>query len=81
MEERMWEIVGVVVFFGIGWILATGVGKTQWVRLVDILVYGPYLVYLGLIRSAYTFSEWERTGLLFLGATTISYNLRNYIGA
>jgi hypothetical protein len=53
--------------------------KTQWVRLVDIFVYGPYLIYLS-TKDDYTFSEYEKLFLLFLGATTITYNARNYKG-
>jgi hypothetical protein len=61
-----------------GWWLATGSEKTQWVRLVDVFVYGPFLIYLS-AQSSYTFSVYEKAGLLFLGATTITYNLRNYL--
>ncbi len=80
---EVWEVLAAVVFFGIGWFLATGAGKTQWVRLVDIFIYGPYLLWLAFWsafqRGTYVFSGMERTGLLFLGATTISYNLRKFL--
>ncbi len=71
-------IVLLILFFTIGWFLATGSSKTQWVRIIDIFVYGPYLIYLAL-HNNYTFSEYEKLLLLFLGATTISYNARNYL--
>jgi hypothetical protein len=68
-----------LIFFAIlGWILATGSSKTQGVRLVDIFIYGPYLTYLA-FQENYVFSTVEKVFLLFLGATTISYNARNYL--
>jgi hypothetical protein len=74
---RWW--IGLVVFFLVGWALASGGGKAQWVRLVDVFLYGPYLVYLSAQVGGYVFSEGEKVFLLFLGATTISYNARNYL--
>jgi hypothetical protein len=68
----------VVVFAVIGWLAATGVEKTPYVRLIDVFLYGPYLVYLAL-KQTYTFSVGEKIFLLFLGTTTISYNLRNFL--
>lgn len=68
-----------IIFFIIGWLLATGLGKGQWVRLIDIFLYGPFLIYLS-TKDTYTFSSNEKLFLLFFGATTISYNLRNFLG-
>jgi hypothetical protein len=68
----------VVVSFLVGWFSATGFGKGQYVRLVDIFLYGPYLIYIGM-KKTYTFSLIEQVFLLFLGATTITYNARNYL--
>lgn len=67
-----------VIFALIGWYSAPGSEKAQYVRLVDVLLYGPFLVYLSSKRT-YTFSDTEKVFLLFLGVTTITYNLRNYI--
>jgi hypothetical protein len=80
MSESQNKILpyAIILFSVIGWILATGSGKEQWVRLVDILLYGPYLVYLS-IQTNYVFSAVEKLFLAFLGATTITYNLRNYV--
>jgi hypothetical protein len=69
----------VILFLVIGWLLATGLDKGQYVRLLDILLYGPYLVYLAM-KDTYTFSMAEKMLLLFLGTTTVSYNLRNFLG-
>lgn len=68
-----------IVFFGIGWFFATGSSKTQWVRLVDVFIYGPYLIYLSQQSEDYVISKGENIFLLCLGATTITYNLRNYL--
>jgi hypothetical protein len=68
-----------VIFLYFGWIFATGSQKTQWVRLVDVFVYGPYLIYLSM-QDDYTFSYYEKIFLLFLGASTITYNARNFLG-
>ena len=68
----------IILFSVLGWILATGSGKAQWVRLVDILLYGPYLLYLS-FQESYSFSTAEKLFLAFLGATTVTYNLRNYL--
>ena len=68
----------VVVFAVIGWLAATGVEKAQYVRLVDVFLYGPYLVYLAM-KQTYTFSVGEKIFLLFFGTTTVSYNLRNLL--
>lgn len=74
------QMIGLtIVFFVIGWFFATGSSKTQWVRLVDICIYGPYLIYLSQQPEDYVISDTENMFLLFLGATTITYNLRNYL--
>jgi len=69
----------VILFLVIGWLSATGFEKGQYVRLLDILLYGPYLVYLAM-KDTYTFSMAEKMLLLFFGTTTVSYNLRNFLG-
>ncbi len=74
------QMIGLmIVFLMIGWLLATGTGKTQWIRLVDVLLYGPYLIYLSQQSEEYVISDLEKVFLLLLGATTITYNLRNFI--
>ncbi len=74
-----WIIVLIILFAYIGWILATGAQKTQYVRIVDVLIYGPYLIYLS-FKNTYTFTAFDKIFLLLLGTTTISYNLRNFLG-
>ena len=71
-------IVLSILFSILGWILANGNSKTQYVRLVDIFIYGPYLIYLA-FQTNYTFTIIEKIFLLFLGVTTITYNGKNYL--
>lgn len=71
-------IVLSVVFSIIGWFTANRESKTQYVRLVDIFIYGPYLTYLA-FQKEYVFSIFEKIFILFLGITTITYNGRNYL--
>lgn len=59
----------------IGWISANATSKTNFVRTVDVLLYGPYLIYIGSLLPLI-----HRYVLTFIGATTITYNLRNLIG-
>lgn len=63
-----------IVFLAIGWYSTTSV-KTQLVRLADVFIYGPLLIWI----STRTRTKWERIVLLFMGMTTITYNLRNYL--
>lgn len=67
-----------IIFAILGWILANGNSKTQYVRLIDVFIYGPYLTYLA-FQKEYIFSLIEKIFLLFLGITTITYNGRNYM--
>ena len=67
-----------VIFIIIGWIAANGESKSQYVRLLDVFIYGPYLTYLA-FQKEYVFSVLEKVFLLFLGITTISFNARNYL--
>ena len=71
-------IVLSVVFSIIGWFMSNGHSKTQYVRLVDIFIYGPYLTYLA-FQKEYIFSIFEKIFILFLGVTTITYNGKNYL--
>ena len=67
-----------IPFALIGWYTADGNNKTQYVRLFDIFLYGPYLTYLA-FQKEYVFSLVEKLFLLFLGLTTITYNAKNYL--
>jgi hypothetical protein len=65
-----------IVSFFIGYYSSFGI-KSQFVRLLDILVYGPILIILGFYLDTRAFIK---IFLVLVGSTTISYNLKNYIG-
>ena len=67
-----------IIFAILGFYLANGNSKTQYVRLLDVFIYGPYLTYLS-FQTNYTFNIVEKIFLLFLGITTITYNGKNYL--
>ena len=67
-----------IIFAILGWCLADGNSKTQYVRLIDVFIYGPYLTYLA-FQKEYVFTIVEKIFLLFLGITTITYNGKNYL--
>jgi hypothetical protein len=69
------EFIIIVIFLIIGWVSSTGV-KTQFVRVLDVVIYGPLLIYVALNLIA---DQNLKLILLFMGATTISYNLKNFI--
>jgi len=51
--------------------------KSQAVRLLDVFVYGPFMLGVGL--AAATLHPAARLGLAALGVGTIVYNARNYL--
>ena len=78
MNEQL-IFIGCAIVFGLyGWYSANKVSKTQFVRLIDVFVYGPYLVFL-VFKTDYTLGFYDKLFLLFLGITTITYNARNYL--
>ena len=52
--------------------------KAQPVRLFDVLVLGPWLLWLG-ARHRTSLHPIERAGLVTAGALTIAYNAKNYL--
>lgn len=63
-----------IIYAIIGWVSTEG-AKSQIVRLYDILLLGPTLVYLGFLQKNKIHSHI----LYFIGLTTITYNLKNYL--
>jgi uncharacterized membrane protein len=59
--------------------ISTDGTKTQGIRLLDVFLIGPLMIYFGHvgIKATSIFSLL----LIFFGATTITYNLKNYIYA
>jgi hypothetical protein len=69
-------VIGLVAA-SLGWWAAASGAKTQGIRLLDVFVYGPLLVTLAVWPSLVT-EDWARAGLIVMGATTITYNARNW---
>ena len=57
--------------------ISTSGTKTQAIRLLDVFLIGPLMIYFGHRAEASLFSIL----LTFFGATTITYNLKNYMHA
>lgn len=77
-NKNKWVIPVAMVIVGLalGYLTTTGT-KSQWIRLIDIFILGPLMIWVG-------WQQWLDTGLaglaiVFFGATTITYNLRNYL--
>lgn len=66
----------IIIISGLIGIYSTSGVKSQFVRLIDVFVYGPFFIWLGFARSK---NYIEKTSLFFVGATTLTYNLKNYI--
>lgn len=58
-----------------GWVTSTGV-KSQAVRMVDVYALGPLMIYAAASRNPRLVA---RQALAFTGASTITYNARNYL--
>ena len=50
--------------------------KAQSVRMADVLVFGPLMIYAGLGKAT---PPWLRVGMVIIGAGTVIYNLANYL--
>lgn len=51
--------------------------KSQTVRLIDVFVLGPGMIYIGSMAS--DLPAWARAFLLVTGGATIWYNGKNYL--
>jgi len=51
--------------------------KTQTIRILDVVVIGPTMIYAGAIKS--TLPTWSKWALIGFGAATIVYNANNYL--
>ena len=76
MTEREKNLFLLVIILGllIGWYSTTG-AKSQWVRLGDIFIFGPLLIYV----ATFIPNVWLKVIIILIGASTISYNLKNYM--
>jgi hypothetical protein len=53
--------------------------KHQIVRLLDVFLIGPLQIYVGIVLYNQNFNIILTALTIFIGASTISYNLRNYL--
>ena len=74
-NSRMRKLLFLLLSLIIGWVVSKGQDKHQFVRLLDVFVYGPVLIWVAYLLPHPLLSYF----VLFLGATTITYNLRNYL--
>lgn len=51
--------------------------KAQGVRLVDVALLGPFMVWAG--ARAVELPPWARVTLVLAGGATIAYNARNFL--
>jgi hypothetical protein len=65
----------VIIGFILGYLSTRGT-KTQRIRILDILVIGPLMIYFGYSYQPMNFFSML---LVFFGATTMTYNLKNYL--
>ena len=78
-------VILIIIFgFILGYKTTKGV-KSQNIRLLDIYVIGPLMIYIGIkyyILSTSNKSIFDKLFsliLIFFGSTTIKYNYKNYI--
>lgn len=69
------EISVIIIGLILGHISTSGV-KSQNIRILDIVVIGPLMIYFGVSHKPMNFFSLL---LIFFGATTITYNLKNYL--
>ncbi len=70
----LFVIILIITSLAIGWITTSG-AKSQNVRLIDIFIYGPLLIYIGLNQP----DMFSKCVLIIFGGTTIGYNFKNYL--
>ena len=75
-------VIIIVISAIIGWTSANSKGKHQWVRLIDVTFYGPVLIWIAYQMEnpvIWNGPFWVKYIVAIFGATTIAYNLQNYI--
>lgn len=56
--------------------ISTDGSKTQSIRILDVVLIGPLMIYFGYTSKHVSIFSMLLT---FFGATTITYNLKNYL--
>ncbi len=55
----------------------TPIVKSQTVRVIDVTLLGPFMVWVGARRS--NLPGWARITMVGFGVATVVYNARNYV--
>jgi hypothetical protein len=71
------ELLATLAGAAAGWLTADAINKTPGVRVLDVVVLGPFLI-LASFEPAPT--KAQRWALAFAGGATVTYNLKNYLG-
>ena len=53
------------------------VKKAQSVRIIDVLILGPFMIWFGIIAEAVPL--WAKIVMIFSGIMTILYNAKNWL--
>lgn len=74
IENTVITCIVVITGLVLGYLSTSGT-KTQNIRILDIIVIGPLMIYFG---HSYKPTNIFSLLLIFFGATTVTYNLKNY---
>lgn len=74
MDLLLIYLLLIVLGLIIGWLSTTGM-KSQFVRILDIILFGPILIF----AATQVKDWWLKVILILMGASTMSYNLRNFL--
>ena len=80
LTQQAISLAVLLIALVLGYFSTTGT-KSQTIRIIDILVIGPLMFYLGYLGFVGVISsnKWLYVILMFFGGTTITYNLYNYL--
>jgi len=51
--------------------------KAQYLRVIDVLFLGPFMVWFGIVADG--IALWAQIVMVFFGITTIFYNAKNWL--
>jgi hypothetical protein len=79
-QKNIIPLAVLIIALVLGYISTTGT-KSQTIRIVDILIIGPLMFYLGYLgfNGMVSSDKWLYVVLMFFGGTTITYNLYNFL--
>ena len=64
----------IIIFLVVGWFTTSGI-KSQLIRLGDIFLFGPFLIWTATQVEYW----WAKVILIAFGASTMAYNARNWL--